>query len=150
MTPGRARGTHRTRIQWIDTDAAGIYHNSNVIRYVEAAEAALITDHGLTGYVPNAPRVRYEVDYEAPLFFGQEVTAVVEVARVGGTSMTFEFELWGEAFDGRDRVRAARGSFVTVHVAGGHAGGAARAIPWPREWLAALDAAAGSTGRSGQ
>ena len=29
----------RTRVEWIDTDAAGIYHNGSVLRYVESAEA---------------------------------------------------------------------------------------------------------------
>lgn len=61
-------GVHRTRIEWIDTDAAGIYHNSTIVRFVEAAEASLMDERGLHGYFPAAPRVRYEVDFESPLF----------------------------------------------------------------------------------
>ena len=140
MTPDRVRGVHHARIQWIDTDAAGIYHNSNVIRFVEAAEAALVLDRGLLDYFPTAPRVRYQVDYHAPLFFGQDITAIVEVARIGTSSMTFDFELWGEPFDGRGRVLAASGSYTTVHVLGDHSGGAAMATPWPAGTTAALGA----------
>jgi acyl-CoA thioester hydrolase len=141
----RPRGVFRTRVEWIDTDAAGIYHNSTVTRFVEAAEATLMRERGLDGYFPVAPRVRFEVDFEAPLFFGQDVTAVVELVRLGTSSMRFEFEVWGEAHDGRLRRRAARGAYVTVHVgvnhaAAGHRDGAG-SVPWPAAWVAALGGA---------
>lgn len=133
-----ARGVHHTRLEWIDTDAAGIYHNATVSRFVEAAEASLMRERGLTGYFPVAPRARYEVSFEAPLYFGQQVTTTVDVAAIGRTSMTFDFEVWGESFEGRPRRRAASGRYVTVHIGGAHADGSARSIPWPREWVAAL------------
>ena len=131
-------GVHRTRIEWIDTDAAGIYHNSTVVRFVEAAEASLMHERGLHGYFPAAPRVHYEVDFEAPLFFGQDVHTAVELVRVGTTSMTFRFEVWGEEFRDGPRRRAAHGSYVTVHIDRDHSNGAS-STPWPREWTAALD-----------
>lgn len=134
---GRAVGVFRTRVEWIDTDAAGIYHNSTVTRFVEAAEATLMHGRGLDGYFPVAPRVRYEVDFEAPLFFGQAVTTTVVLAHLGVSSMRFEFEVWGEEHAGRPPVRAARGSYVTVHVAGRHHGDPS-SVPWPDEWRAAL------------
>jgi len=124
----------RSRIEWVDTDAAGIYHNSTVVRLVEAAEATLVRERGLEGYFPVAPRVRYEADFEAPLYFGQEVTTTVRVARLGTSSMTFAFEVWGEAFEGAPRVRAARGNYTTVHLdRGGPTPG--RSTPWPVEWV---------------
>ncbi|WP_336207708.1 acyl-CoA thioesterase [Nonomuraea sp. LPB2021202275-12-8] len=136
LTP---RGIHRTRVEWIDTDAAGIYHNSAVVRYVEAAEAELMRARGLLEYFPRAPRVRYEVEFAAPLRFGQEVTAVVELDRIGTTSMSFVFDVWGEELPGRPRVRAAFGRYGTVHVGSGHDGEvAARSTPWPAAWVDAL------------
>jgi acyl-CoA thioester hydrolase len=84
-----------TRVEWIDTDAAGIYHNSSVLRWVESAEAELMRACCIEGYVPVAPRVRFEVDFTAPLFFGQEVTVTLTVTRVGETSLTLGFEIWG-------------------------------------------------------
>ncbi|MFC5728052.1 MULTISPECIES: acyl-CoA thioesterase [Nocardioides] len=138
----RPTGTFRTRVEWVDTDASGIYHNSTVTRFVEAAEAALMRERGLDGYFPNAPRVRYEADFLAPLRFGQEATATVRLARVGTASMTWEFEVWGETFAGQPRVLAARGSYVTVHTGAGVARGdeARGATPWPAEWVTALGA----------
>ncbi|MFR9795468.1 acyl-CoA thioesterase [Streptomyces sp. MS06] len=130
-------GVHRSRIEWIDTDAAGIYHNSTVVRLVEAAEASLMAGLGLHGYFPAAPRVHYEVDFESPLFFGQDVRTVVELADIGTTSMTFRFEVWGEEFRGHPGRRAAHGRYVTAYIGSGHRKGAAGG-PWPEEWVAAL------------
>ena len=126
-------GTYRGRVEWIDTDAAGIYHNTAVARYAEAAEAELMRRLGLPGYFPAAPRVRYEVSFEAPLRFGDELVATVRVARIGRTSMTFDFELWRDG-DGPAPVRAAHGRYVTVHLGGPEA----QPAPWPADWLAAL------------
>lgn len=143
MTAERTQGVHRTRIEWIDTDAAGIYHNSTVVRFVEAAEASLMRERGLADYFASAPRVRYEVDFLAPLYFGQEVTTTVTLAEVGTSSFTWEFEVTGEPDDDRAAVTAARGRFVTVNmgvgqVAEGDDAGARSARPWPADWLAAL------------
>ena len=124
----------RTRVEWVDTDAAGIYHNSAVLRYVESAEAELMRARGIDGYFPVAPRVRFEVDFAAPLFFGQEVTVSLSVVRMGERSLTFGFEIWGEQFNGTPRRRAAAGSYVTVHLAGQHRDGA-RSEPWPQAWV---------------
>jgi acyl-CoA thioester hydrolase len=120
----------------MDTDAAGHHHNTAVNRFVESAEAALMRDRGLDGYFGSAPRVHFEADYGARLWFGQEVTTTVVLERVGTSSMTFGFEVWGEAFEGRDRCRAAVGRFTTVHVPAGATG----ARPWPAKWLESLGA----------
>jgi acyl-CoA thioester hydrolase len=141
-------GVFRTRVEWIDTDASGIYHNSTVARFVEAAEATLVRERGLDGYFPSTPRVRYELDFLAPLFFGQEATTTVYPARIGTSSLTWEFEVWGEAFEGRPRTLAARGRYVTVHMGAGNVAatspdGTRASLPWPAEWLAALTGTAG-------
>jgi acyl-CoA thioester hydrolase len=135
----RPQATHRTRVEWIDTDASGIYHNSAVVRYVEAAEAELMRQHGLDSYFGQAPRVHHEVDFESPLRFGQEITATVVLERLGRSSMSFRFEVWREADGHGPRVRAARGRYVTVHVP---AGGTTTSAPWPAAWLAAFDGGA--------
>ena len=135
--PVLASATLRSRIEWVDTDAAGIYHNSTVIRLVEAAEAHLARERGMDGYFPVAPRVRYEADFEAPLFFGQEVTTTVSVVELGTSSMTFGFEVWGEEFEQAPRVRAARGRYVTVHLDRSGPGRATSAL-WPAEWVERL------------
>jgi acyl-CoA thioester hydrolase len=134
-----AIGVARTRVEWVDTDAAGIYHNSTVIRFVESAESRLMVERGLPDYFPSSPRVRFEADFEAPLFFTQEVTTTVRLARVGTSSMHWEFDVWGEEFQGRPRHRAARGKYVTVHIGvGRRAQHGATSVPWPAAWVTAL------------
>lgn len=145
----RASGVFRTRVEWIDTDASGIYHNSTVTRFVEAAEATLMRERGLGDYFASAPRVRYEADFLAPLFFGQEATTTVSLVSIGSSSMTWEFEVWGEEFEGRPRTAAARGRYVTVHMGTGRVAttsgdGTRRSLPWPADWVVALTAAPGA------
>lgn len=135
LPSGTVRAVHRCRVEWADTDASGHYHNSAVVRYVEAAEAALVRERGVVGYFGVVPRVRYEVEFAAPLWFGQEVTTVLGVERVGTSSMTFGFEVWGEETDGRPRQLAASGRYTVVHVP---RGGERVSAPWPAEWVAAL------------
>lgn len=129
-----ARAVHRCRLEWWDTDAAGHHHNTAVVRFVEAAEAALMREHGIEGYFGAAPRVHYEADFASPLWFGQEVTTIVEVERIGTSSLTFRFEVWGEETDRRARTLAASGRYVTAHVPRG----TRTSEPWPEEWIAAL------------
>ncbi|MQS17000.1 acyl-CoA thioesterase [Streptomyces kaniharaensis] len=117
----------------MDTDAAGHHHNTAVVRYVEAAEAELMRACGVTGYFGAAPRVRYEADFTAPLWFGQEVTTVLAVERVGTSSVTFRFEVWGEPTDRGPRQLAASGRYVAVHVPRGRR----ESAPWPEEWVTA-------------
>lgn len=129
-----ARAVHRGRVEWMDTDAAGHHHNTAVVRFVEAAEATLMRENGVDGYFGSAPRVRFEVDYVSPLWFGQEVTTTVLVERVGRSSMSFQFEVWGEEFEQLPRRLSASGRYVTVHVPRG----TRESAPWPTEWVATL------------
>jgi acyl-CoA thioester hydrolase len=129
-----ARAVHRSRVEWMDTDASGHHHNTSVVRFVEAAEAALMRERGITGYFGAAPRVRYEVDFTSRLWFGQEVTTTVVLEHIGTSSLTFRFEVWGEETDRHPRRLAASGRYVTAHVPPGEGTSA----PWPAEWVTAL------------
>lgn len=135
-----ASATHRGRVEWIDTDAAGIHHNSAIIRYVESAEAGLMRRYGVHDYFGRAPRVHYEVDFEASLRFGQEIVAELSIESIGTSSMTFAFEVWGEAHEGRRRRRVAKGRYVTVCVDNNDRG-SPRSTPWPPAWLESLTSA---------
>jgi acyl-CoA thioester hydrolase len=96
-------------VEWPDTDAAGHYHHSSVIRWVEAAEAALHTELGLDELFGTVPRVHYELDYLARLWFRDLVQITLEVESVGRTSLTYAFVVR------RDGEVAARGRMVCVH-----------------------------------
>lgn len=117
------------------TGAAGHRHNTAIVRLVEAAEADLMRERGVEGYFGAAPRVRYEVDFASPLWFGQEVTTTLVVERIGTTSMTFRFEVWGEKTDRHPRALSASGRFTVVYVP---LGDGRASTPWPPEWIAAL------------
>lgn len=115
-------------VEWSDTDPSGHHHNSLIIRLAEAAERELMDAAGLTGqHFSGAPRVRHEIDYTAPLWFGQTTTTTLTVERLGRASITYSFEVWGEEFDGHPRAKAASGKIVAAHVAAGEL----RASPWP-------------------
>lgn len=131
---GQARTQYHSRIGWMDTDAAGHHHNTAIVRLVEAAEAQLTRDRGLDGYFGFAPRVRFEADFTDRLWFDQEVTVELGVERIGSTSLTFAFEIWGEAFRANPRALAARGRYTVVHLPAGHS----TSQPWPAAWRTAL------------
>jgi acyl-CoA thioester hydrolase len=127
----------RSRVEWVDTDAAGIAHNTAVNRLVEAAEAQLVRELGLDGYFPVTPRVRFEADFESPLHFEDVVETTLRVARVGESSLEYDFEVWAGEAEGSAR-RAARGRYVVVHVELGADGRAAGSTPWPSPWAVLL------------
>ena len=134
MSPRTA--TVRRVVEWSDTDASGHHHNRIIIRLEEACERVLMTELGVRDeFFASAPRVRHEVDYLGPLAFAQEATCALRVERVGTSSVTFAFEVWGEEFEGAPRHPAARGRVVGVHVAPGDSSSS----PWTPTLRAALE-----------
>jgi acyl-CoA thioester hydrolase len=112
------------RIEWIDTDAAGIYHWTTAFRLFEAAEAALHTALAIADRTFGAtPRVAVSVDFTMPLRFNDEVTVRLAVEHVGRTSVRYAL-----AITGPDGV-AASGS-VTACFTDASCG---RAAPWPQD-----------------
>ena len=67
------------RIEFADTDMAGIVHFANFFRMMEATEHAFFRSLGLTihgheaGTTTGWPRVSATCDYRAPLRFEEEV-----------------------------------------------------------------------------
>ncbi|MGH3446389.1 MAG: acyl-CoA thioesterase [Nocardioidaceae bacterium] len=107
-----ARVTIRRVVEWPDTDAAGRYHHSTVIRWVEAAEGELHAALDLLDLFGFVPRVHYEVDYFAPLFFRDEVEVDLRVDSVGSTSVSYAFSV------SRGSELAAKGEMVAVQLDG--------------------------------
>lgn len=119
------------RVEWIDTDASGHYHHSTVIRWVETAEAELFRRIGHAGMFANIPRVHYEADYLARVWFGDEIELRLTIDRVGRTSLVMSFSaVCGETV-------VASGHLVQVNAAGD-----GRTEPWPDEVRTALEAMA--------
>ncbi len=67
------------------------------------------------------------VNYTAKLWFGQRVTATVRIQKVGRSSMTLAFEVYGHAHPNSPGGPAAHGTLTTAHVPSG----SVSAQPWP-------------------
>ncbi|TMK84444.1 MAG: acyl-CoA thioesterase [Actinobacteria bacterium] len=82
------------RIEWPDTDASGMYHNTAAFRFIEVAETALLDRLGFVHQVYGRhPRVRLEADFLRPLRFRDLVDIELRVAEVGRTSVTYDVEM---------------------------------------------------------
>jgi YbgC/YbaW family acyl-CoA thioester hydrolase len=95
----------RRRVEFADTDMAGIAHFANFFRWMEAAEVDFLASRGLNvalrwdGRPVGFPRVSATCDFAKPVTFMDEIEIAVRVERVGGKSVTygFEFSKGGEA-----------------------------------------------------
>src|SRR5262249_59491200 len=95
--PDPVKGEHRLRrrVQFYETDLAGIVHFSWFFRYMEEAEHALWRDAGLSiakaGEEQGFPRLAAHCDFHAPLRFEDEFEVWIRVAAVGRRTMRYAF-----------------------------------------------------------
>jgi acyl-CoA thioester hydrolase len=124
-----ARIVLRRRIEWMDTDAAGIYHWTTAFRLAEAAEAALHTALGFADVTFGAtPRVRVQADFKRSLRFNDAVDVTLAVVAVGRTSVRYRLAIaHGDALVAEGEITSC---FVDRETG--------RAIPWPDEVRAGL------------
>ena len=84
----------RRRVNFYETDCAGIVHFSWFFRYLEEAEHAMWRAAGLSIAPPAAavgfPRVSASFDYHRPLRFEDEFDVLVRVAAIGRSSMRYD------------------------------------------------------------
>jgi YbgC/YbaW family acyl-CoA thioester hydrolase len=100
----------RTRVAWVDTDAGGRIHFTAAFRWAEAAETALGRSLGLLDEWGDLPRRAVEAEYLAVLRFEDEIEVKLRPERVGGTSVTYTWEIR------RDGEVCVRGRHTAVHV----------------------------------
>lgn len=104
------------RIEFAETDMAGIVHFANFFRMMEATEHAFFRSLGFSihahenGATTGWPRVSASCDYRAPLRFEEEVEIHLLVAEVRSRSIRYEF-IFRKAADGGE---VARGKLATV------------------------------------
>src|SRR3954467_1472770 len=139
--PDPARVVLRRRIEWMDTDAAGIYHWTTVFRLAESAEAALPTALGIADFTFGAtPRVKVEATFARSLRFNDPVDVELAATALRRTSAEYRRaarrRTWVESrVAGRlDGATAAEGSVKTVLI--DRATG--RAVAWPDDVRAKL------------
>lgn len=124
------------RIEWPDTDASGLYHNTAAFRFIEVAETALLERLGfLTEIYGRLPRAHVEADFLQALAFRDVVDIELRVESVGTTSMTYGFDMRAR---GEIAVRG-RATVVLLDRAGG------RPVPWADDHRRALLGAGAQT-----
>jgi YbgC/YbaW family acyl-CoA thioester hydrolase len=100
------------RVAFVETDASGRVHFSNVLRYVEEAEHALLSQLGVAVWDGQGgwPRAQVRCDYLRPLAFNEVLAIELWPETLGRTAINWSFRVMqGEAV-------AAEGGMVTVHV----------------------------------
>ena len=108
------------RVEFGDTDMAGIVHHAVFFHYMESAETAFFRSLGLSIASRQAkppigwPRVHCECDFFAPLQFEDEVEIHLLVAKKKSKTLTYVFRL--HQLKGQERREVARGRVVTVCV----------------------------------
>ena len=86
------------RVEFADTDMAGIVHFANFFRYMEAAEVEFLRSRGLSvkftweGEPISFPRVAASCDFESPAYFEDLLDISVHLERLGSKSVTYAFE----------------------------------------------------------
>jgi YbgC/YbaW family acyl-CoA thioester hydrolase len=86
------------RIEFADTDMAGIVHFANFFRFMEAAEVEFLRARGLSvaltweGKKLGFPRVAASCDYQRPARFEEVLDVAVRIGRLGRKSVTYAFE----------------------------------------------------------
>lgn len=107
---------HTCEVAFGDTDASGWMHFPNVFRYFEEAEHAFLKSRGVMVFDRahgGWPRVKVSCDYKRPLLTGDRIEVLLEISRLGSSSLTWNFEVLNPAGE-----LAAFGSVTTVRVNG--------------------------------
>ncbi len=128
--------TLRRRVEFHETDMAGIVHFSNFFRYMEICEHEFVRSLGYivhpgendTGDVIGWPRVHAECDYRRSLRYNEEFDIHLLVRDKKEKALHFDFHFWkvGEKAD----KPLAKGKVVVVSVA--RVNGEVKGVPLPK------------------
>jgi len=86
------------RVEFGDTDMAGIMHFANFYRFMEVAETSFLHSLGLSvswrenGVKWGFPRVASSCDYKRPARFEDELSVAVVVEKVSTKAVTYRFD----------------------------------------------------------
>ena len=86
------------RVEFGDTDMAGIMHFSNFFRFMEVAESDYLRTLGLSvswfadGVKWGFPRVSATCDYQKPARFQDVLTIAVTLEKLGTKSVSYRFD----------------------------------------------------------
>ncbi len=121
------------RVEFCETDMAGIVHYSNFFRYMEVAEHEFFRSLGFSVVTRQVdppvgwPRVHAECDYQQPLRFEDEVEIHMLVNEKKSKSLSYVFRF--RKLNATPVVEVARGSLTVVCVTHQNGKMAAATIP---------------------
>jgi acyl-CoA thioester hydrolase len=109
--------TLRRRVQFYETDVAGIVHFSWFFRYMEEAEHALWREAGLSIHPPDSsigwPRVAAACEFHRALRFEQEFDVLIRITEITRRTMSYRCEM------SQDGEKVATGTLKIACVAKG-------------------------------
>jgi acyl-CoA thioester hydrolase len=90
-----AEFVHRERVRFRDLDALGHVNNAVFLTYIESARVAFLLDLGAATTLEDMSIIvaRIEIDFRAPVGFGEEVEIAVHASRFGDKSFDLDYEL---------------------------------------------------------
>jgi len=141
--PSRFSMVHR--VEFSDTDMAGIIHFSSFFRYMEVTEHAFFRSLGcsvdmeIDGVHYGWPRVHVECDFKKPVRFEDELTVELIVREKRERSLRYQFDIRKV---GEDAGLIAQGGFTVVCVRYNTGEGRMRAVPIPTALAIQLEAEA--------
>ncbi|MCA9108693.1 MAG: acyl-CoA thioesterase [Planctomycetaceae bacterium] len=125
------------RVQFAETDMAGIVHFANFYRWMEETEHEFFRSLGFTIMEPQDndtylgwPRVSASCTFERPLKYDDEFQVRLDIERIGVKSVTYAIEFWQEQRIAYGRLKTA------CCICGAHAN--IKSIPIPEHYLALL------------
>ena len=123
------------RVEFSDTDMAGIVHYSNFFRYMETAEHAFFRSLGFSVVTRQTdppvgwPRVHADCDYFQPLRFEDEIEIHLLVTEKRSKSLSYQFRF--RRLTPGPVLEVARGNMTVVCVK--HEGGSMRSTTIPKQ-----------------
>ncbi len=138
------RFTCTERVQFSDTDMAGIVHFSNFFRYMERVEHGFFRSLGFSIVDPleegqervGWPRVHASCDYMAPLRFEEEFECELIVEEVRSKVIRHLIRFWK-----KDGTLAAEGRITAACVRKDPATGQMKAVAIPQRFVDKIEAA---------
>ena len=107
------------KVEFSDTDMAGLVHFSNYFRYMEIAERDFFQSLGvsLIQSIPNDlvgyPRSRAECKFSAPLRFGDTVQIHLAIKAIKDRAIDYQFRLYRHSEEAS--IPVAKGHITTIY-----------------------------------
>jgi YbgC/YbaW family acyl-CoA thioester hydrolase len=111
--------TSTRRIEFSETDMAGLVHFSNFFKYMETAERDFFEAAGVDlirtkpGELVGWPRARAECKFSAPIRFGDTIDIHLAVKAVKDRAIDYQFRIFRRNADG-SHTQAGKGHMTTI------------------------------------